>query len=288
MARWTVNGLVRTGARSAPGRFVLRVLRDLGSLALVDRGMTLAAHVFTSILPILIIAGAVRASLDPQSGPLIAEHLGLDEATAQILEDSLPGGAQELRVTGIVGVVLLIIAATSFARALERSIRTIWRTPAVSIKFAWRWLAALMTVIIGLALIVATRTILVDDSPILAIEFVLEVVLWGALWWIASWVVVNRRVSLRELLPGSVLAGLGFAIAGMIGRVVLPPLLADSANRYGVLGMAFTYIGWLLVLACVLLVAATSGRVAYLTYNGRAWRRSVSAPTAIHLVNDGR
>ena len=109
-----------------------------------------------------------------------------------------------------------------------------------------------------------------------------------ALWWIASWVVVNRRVSLRELLPGSVLAGLGFAIAGMVGRVVLPPLLADSANRYGVLGMAFTYIGWLLVLACVLLVAATSGRVVYLTYTGRAWRRSVSAPPAIHLINDGR
>ena len=112
--------------------------------------------------------------------------------------------------------------------------------------------------------------------------------LWGALWWIASWVVVNRRVSLRELLPGSVLAGLGFAVAGMVGRVVLPPLLADSANRYGVLGMAFTYIGWLLVLACVLLVAATSGRVVYLTYTGRAWRRSVSAPTAMHLANDGR
>ena len=288
MARWTVNGLVRTGARSAPGRFVLRVLRDLGSLALVDRGMTLAAHVFTSILPILIIAGAVRASLDPQSGPLIAEHLGLDEATAQILEDSLPGGAQELRVTGVVGVVLLVIAATSFARALERSLRTIWRTPTVSIKFAWRWLAALMTVIIGLALIVATRTVLVADSPILAIEFVLEVVLWGTLWWIASWVVVNRRVSLRELLPGSVLAGLGFAVAGMVGRVVLPPLLADSANRYGVLGMAFTYIGWLLVLACVLLVAATSGRVAYLTHTGRAWRRSASAPTAMHVADDGR
>jgi membrane protein len=204
------------------------------------------------------------------------------------LEDSLPGGAQELRVTGVVGVVLLVIAATSFARALERSLRTIWRTPTVSIKFAWRWLAALMTVIIGLALIVATRTVLVADSPILAIEFVLEVVLWGTLWWIASWVVVNRRVSLRELLPGSVLAGLGFAVAGMVGRVVLPPLLADSANRYGVLGMAFTYIGWLLVLACVLLVAATSGRVVYLTYTGRVWRRSVSAPTAMHVADDGR
>jgi membrane protein len=264
------------------------VLRDLGNLALVDRGMTLAAHVFTSILPILIVAGALRASLDPQSGPIFAEHLGLDEATAQILEDSLPGGAQELRATGIAGVVLLVIAATSFARALERSLRTIWHTPAVSIRFAWRWLAALMTVVIGLALIVATRIVLVDDSPILAVEFVIEAALWAALWWIASWVVVNRRISLRELLPGSVLAGLGFAVAGVAGRVVLPPLLADSANRYGVLGMAFTYIGWLLVLACVLLVAATMGRVLYLTSRGRAWRHSASLPAASHVADDRR
>ena len=89
---------------------------------------------------------------------------------------------------------------------------------------------------------------------------------------------INRRVSLRELLPGSVLAGLGFAVAGLFGRVLLPPLFADSARRYGVLGIGFTYIGWLLVLAIILLIAATVGRVVYLTYTGRAWRRSVSEP----------
>ncbi|MET0780176.1 MAG: YhjD/YihY/BrkB family envelope integrity protein [Microbacterium sp.] len=278
MARWTVNRLVRAGARSASGRFALRVARDLGNLQLVDRGMTLAAHVFTSILPILIVAGALRASLDPQTGPIFAEHLGLDEATAEILEKSLPGEAQELRATGVLGVILLVVAATSFARALERSFRTIWRAPTVSIKFAWRWLAALAAVVIGLALVVATRIIVVGVGPIPVIEFIAEVALWGALWWIASWIVINRRVSLRELLPGSVLAGLGFAVAGLFGRVFLPPLLADSAMRFGVLGMAFTYIGWLLVLACILLIAATVGRVAYLTYSGRAWRRSVTTP----------
>jgi membrane protein len=100
--------------------------------------------------------------------------------------------------------------------------------------------------------------------------------LWGALWWVASWIVVNRRISLRELLPGSVLAGIGFAVAGRFGRVFLTPLLADSALRFGVLGLAFTYIGWLLVLACILLIAVTVGRVVYLTSSGRAWRHSVS------------
>jgi membrane protein len=273
-----MDRLVRTSARSPSGRFALRVARDLGRLELIDRGMTLAAHVFTSIIPILIVAGAVRSRIDPKTGPIFAEHLGLDVASAEILEKSLPGGAQELRATGVIGLVLLVIAATSFARALERGLRTIWHTPRIGVTFAWRWLAALIAVIIGLALIVATRIIVVGDGAIPVIEFTAEIVVWGALWWIAWWIVINRHISLRALLPGSVLAGIGFAVAGLFGRVILPPLLADSALRFGVLGMAFTYIGWLLVLACILLIAATVGRVVYLTYNGRAWRRSVSAP----------
>ena len=272
MTRWTVNGLVRAGASSAPGRFALRVARDLGSISLIDRGMTIAAHVFTSILPILIVAGALRSRLDPQTGPIFAEHLGLDVPTAEILEKSLPGGAQELRATGVIGLILLVIAATSFARALERSLRTIWRTPSVSIQFAWRWLAALVTVVVGLGLVVATRILVVGNEVMSALEFIAEVALWSALWLFTSWVVVNRGITLRELLPGCVLAGIGFSVAGLLGRAFLPPLLADSANRFGVLGMAFTYIGWLLVLACILLVATTTGRVIYLTYTGQAWR----------------
>jgi len=238
--------------------------------------MTLAAHVFTSILPILIVAGALRSRLDPRSGPIFAEHLGLDEATADILEKSLPGGAQELRATGVIGVVLLLIAATSFARALERGLRSIWRTPPTSIRFAWRWPATVVAVVLGIAFIVAARIFIRGPGATPVLEFIAETVIWGALWWTASWIVTNRRISLRELLPGSILAGLGFAVAGLYGRVFLPPLLADSANRFGVLGMAFTYIGWLLVLACILLVAATVGRIIYLTRHGRAWRRSIS------------
>jgi len=276
MTRWTTSRLVRRSARSPAGRFALRVARDLADLGLIDRGMTLAAHTFTSVLPILIVVGAVQSRLDARTAEVFAEHMGFNATTAQILEKSLPGGAQELRATGVIGVVLLVIAATSFARALERSLRRIWRTPAVSLKFAWRWLAAVAAVVIGIAVVVATRIIIRDEGPLTVIEFIAEVVLWGALWWVASWIVVNRRVSLRELLPGSVLAGIGFAVAGSFGRVFLPPLLADSAQRFGVLGMAFTYIGWLLVLACILLIAATVGRVGYLTYSGRAWRHSAS------------
>jgi membrane protein len=241
--------------------------------------------VFTSVLPILIVAGAIRSTMDPQSGPILAEHMGLDEVSADILEKSLPGGAQELRATGVIGVVLLIIAATSFARAVERSLRAIWRTPTISIKFAWRWVVAVVSVILGIAFILATRIFVRDDGAFPILEFIAEVALWSLIWWMVSWIVLNRRVGLRPLLPGAVLAGAGFAVAGVVGRVVLSPLLTDAATRFGVLGMAFTYIGWLLLLALILLIAVTAGRVAYLTYIGRASRGSAwtAAPGGVTL-----
>lgn len=278
MAQRTGNRVVRTGVRSAAGRFALRVGRDLRNIEVVDRGMTLAAHVFTSILPILIVVGALRATLEPQADAIFAEHLGFDDSTAEMLDKSLPPGERELRVIGVFGVVVLIIAATSFARALERSFRAIWRTPKVSIKFAWRWLVAIVAVVIGIALIVTTRIIVQGGGAIPVFELIAEIAIWGALWWIAGWIVINRRVSLRALLPGAVLAGVAFAIAGQVGRVVLPPILAEAAVRFGILGLAFSYIGWLLVLSCTLLIAATAGRVVYLTSTGQAWRRSVALP----------
>ena len=87
MAQWTENRFVRTGVRSASGRFALRVGRDLRDIEVVDRGMTLAAHAFTSILPILIVVGALRATLDPQADAIFAEHLGFSDATAEMLDE---------------------------------------------------------------------------------------------------------------------------------------------------------------------------------------------------------
>ena len=274
MAQRTENRLVRAAARSPSGQFALRVGRDLRDLQVVDRAMTLAAHAFTSILPILIVVGALRSTLDPQADAIFAEHLGFSDATAELLDKSLPSGARELRVIGVVGAVVLVIAATSFARALERSFQTIWRTPKVRIQFAWRWLVTIVAVIIGLTLIMATRIVVHGGGAIPGIEFIAEVAIWGALWWIAGWIVINRSVSLRALLPGAVLAGVAFAIAGQVARLVLPPILAEAALRFGILGVAFSYVGWLLVLSCVLLTAATAGRVVYLTSTGQAWRRS--------------
>jgi uncharacterized BrkB/YihY/UPF0761 family membrane protein len=274
MAESTANRLVRIGVRSSAGRFALRVGRDLRDVELFDRAMTLAAQVFTSILPILIVAGSLRGRLNPEADSALAENLGLDARTAQLVQQSLPSEVDVVSATGVFGALLLIIAATSFARALERCFRKIWRTSKVGIRFAWRWVVAIVAIVIGITLVVATRNVVEGTGAMPVLEFVAEAAIWCVLWWIASWVVINRSVSLRALLPGSVLAGIGFAGAALVGRVFLPPTLAASANQFGVLGLAFSYIGWLFVLMFVLLVAVTIGRIIHLAVIGRLWSRS--------------
>ena len=277
MAQPLVNRLMRAGVRSAAGRFAIRALRDIRDLELFDRAMTLAAQAFTSILPILIVAGSLRGSLNPEADSMFATNLSLDDRTAELVQQSMPQQTGGVTLTQVVGALLLIVAATSFARALERCFMKIWKTPKARIRFAWRWVAAIVAMVIGFAVVVVTRNVVRGTAAISVLEFVIEAVIWGALWWIASWLVINRSVSLRALLPGSVLAELGFAVATVVGRVYLPGVLASSADQFGVLGLAFSYIGWIFVLMSVLLAAVTIGRVIHLASTGQLWSRSGGA-----------
>ncbi|WP_043445152.1 YhjD/YihY/BrkB family envelope integrity protein [Arthrobacter sp. L77] len=266
--------LIRAGVRSAAGRVVLRSFRDLRDLELFDRAMTLAAQAFTSILPILIVTGSLRGSVNPEADSLFAESLGLDQDTAELVQQSMPAPAEGVTFTQVASVLLLLIAATAFTRALERCFRKIWKTPKVGLRFAWRWVAAIIAIVIGLLLIITTRSVVRGTGAISVLGFTLEATIWCLLWWIASWLVVNRTVSLQALLPGSVLAGLGIAGATAVGRVYLPQILAASADEFGVLGLAFSYIGWLFVLMAVLLASLTIGRVVHLAMIGRLWSHS--------------
>jgi uncharacterized BrkB/YihY/UPF0761 family membrane protein len=277
MAQLPVNRLMRAGVRTATGRFAIRALRDIRDLELFDRAMTLAAQAFTSILPILIVAGSLRGSLNPEADSLVARNLGLDDRTAELVRQSMPQQVEGVTITQVIGALLLIVAATSFARALERCFLRIWKTPKASIRFAWRWVAGIVAIVIGLFFVVATRNIVRGTDAMSVLEFIIETAIWCAVWWIASWIVVNRSVSLRALLPGSVLAGLGFSVAAVVGRVYLPGALASAADQFGVLGLAFSYIGWLFVLMSVLLVAVSIGRVIHLASIGKMWSRSGEA-----------
>jgi membrane protein len=75
------------------------------------------------------------------------------------------------------------------------------------------------------------------------------------------WLLVGSAVPARALAAGGVIFGLAMLVIRPMGSVYLPRALETSAQRYGTIGVAFTYIGWLYVLAFCLLMTAILGHV---------------------------
>lgn len=76
-----------------------------------------------------------------------------------------------------------------------------------------------------------------------------------------GYVVLAGQVPLRALLPGAVLTGVFCGVVAQVGRVIMGPSLAASEERYGVIGVAFTYLGFLYVVSLSLIATSVIGAV---------------------------
>ena len=75
------------------------------------------------------------------------------------------------------------------------------------------------------------------------------------------WLLLSGAIRLRGLVPAALLfAGLMLAVRPA-SAVWLPHALEASADRYGSIGVAFTYLAWLYVVAFCVLLTAVLGQV---------------------------
>ena len=66
-------------------------------------------------------------------------------------------------------------------------------------------------------------------------------------WLWTSWILPNRRVPWRALLPGALVGAVGLEVLKIVGGYVVPQLVAGSSALYGTLGVVFALLSWLLV-----------------------------------------
>jgi membrane protein len=240
------------------GGLLLRVVGEVVRVQLFDRSMTLAAQAFTSVFPILIMFGALSGAAVRR---WINDRLNLPAQSERLLQDAL--GGSHNNAFGIVGALIVVVSATGLARALARAYRIIWLVPARKAGPAATGLQILSVLLLAL-FAVAIRLIgdLTDMFP--------EPRLAGAAVTLLADLVV--AVCLPMMLLGPAVARWRLLVAGAIfgaamipvraaGDVYLPRALASSAEKYGTIGLAFTYIGWLYVLSFCLLLAAIVGSV---------------------------
>jgi membrane protein len=240
------------------GALLLDTAGELLRVQIFDRAMTLAAQAFTSIFPILIMMGTIfghraRDELD--------DVLQVPDSSARLIDEALSGSRSN--AFGVAGSLIVIISATGLARALTRSYRAIWSVPGRrggAIATAWQ----IGTILLLVVFMVGARLLgrLGDLLPAphvtgAALTLVADV----ALALLLPRILLGPGLHRARLLLSAVIFGVAMIGVREVGTVYLPRALQSSADRYGTIGLAFTYIGWLYVLSFCLLVCAVAGGV---------------------------
>jgi membrane protein len=78
----------------------------------------------------------------------------------------------------------------------------------------------------------------------------------AAIWWAVLRLLLAGRVTWRALLPGAFITGVGQSLVMLVSGLVVPALVERESARYGLIGIAFVLVSWLVVLG-ILLVAAS-------------------------------
>jgi len=241
-----------------PGRVAFRLATGLRHLQIFDRAMTIAAQMFTSVFPIIIMGASIFGG---RSASQAIGGTGLPDDAENVLNDVVNAGG--FGTFGVVGILIVLISATSLSRALTRAYDTIWRHGRTRLppKGTWRWLAAVM--VLALSVVLSHKLVnLVKAVPppdfwgLLAIFAVP-----AAIACYVPWMLMAGRVPVRLLVPGAAMFGLVMLLAHPVADRYLATSIAVSAERFGPIGVAFTYLTYLYCVAWVLLGTAVLGRV---------------------------
>jgi membrane protein len=256
--RRRIEPAVHLAQAGLPGR----ILGRLVEVRFLDRTVILAAQAFSAILPLFIVVTTISPHPGGDSpGAFMARRLGLTAEDVSSLQVTVVPPPSARASIGVLGVVLALLTATSFARALQRSYELAWRLPRAGLRAAWRTLA----LVVGLALYVELLFLfgrLVRGVP--AGTLLEDLVTFAgacALWTGAAWILLGGRVRPRLLVAGGLLTAVGFAVLRRLSAFYLPTLVTSNQQQYGVLGVAFTLFTWLSASAFAIVVATVVGAV---------------------------
>jgi membrane protein len=236
-----------------------------------DQGGYLAALItyygFLSLFPLLLIFSTMLGFLLP-GNPALQQQL-IDSALGQfpIIGDQLGSTAQPLRGSGwglTIGILVALYGGLGVAVAIQNAFNQVWGVPVHRrpdpVRARLRSLLLLGLLGLGVLLTTALSAVVAVGErfgPGLRIgAVVLAVITNAALFVLAFRALTTRKVAIREVLPGSVLAAVAWQILQSLGAIYVDYQLRGTSQVYGLFGIVLGLLGWIYVEAVVIVLAA--------------------------------
>jgi membrane protein len=274
--------------RLPPFAFAEHCGRKALEMGAIDRAIVLASQAFIAVFPLLIIAGSIapRRGAKDAADSLI-DRFGLTGSTAKAVRDLFSSPTDVKNALSWASVLVLLASALSFTRSVQRVYELSFSLKAAGARNSGRgllWLGSLL--VYGWA---GSLIALVRGGPLRNAIAVLLSLAWSLVFFTwTPYVLTGYRVHWRRLLPIGVLTTGGLALFVLASGVYMPHLISDKAQRYGLIGVTFALLSWLLVGGFVIVAAAVIGSElsetpsrTFRRARGRSAADSRSAPTPL-------
>jgi membrane protein len=244
----------------APGSLPGRLLARLTEIGGVQRATVLGAQAFTSLIPYLVVASAlVPTNEDESFADTIVERFDLEGRAADGVRALFASAGEVESGITLLGIAILLITVVSFTRALQGTYERAYRLEPSGLAGLPRGLLWLG----GLAVWLSLASIREEMQDWFGPAFAATVALGFAfvLWLWTPMILLGGRVTMRLLVPGAVVSGALMTALAFASAVYMPILIENAAQRYGLIGIAFSLQGWLLTLAIAIVAGAVVGGV---------------------------
>lgn len=208
---------------------------------------------FLSLFPLLLVLIAVVGFISSGSTDFatrFVEDLGLQGRAAEMVTDAIATAEGTKRTATIIGLVGLMWSGLGVVGTLQAACNAAWQTSGrglIDRAVAVGWLVGagclfLLSLSLGPVVgLVPGQLAIVAVISGAALTVVLSV-------WTFTFL-GNQRVPWRAHLPGALLVAVGFEILKAVGTVLIPRMVASASALYGVIGVVFAVLAWLLLYA---------------------------------------
>lgn len=257
-----------------------RLVAELSRVELVDRSLALGAQALLALLPfVVVLAAFAPAELGARLVEQLREAMGLSRAAVAPAARVLTDGGSVAADGGLVGLVVALVSATSFSRALARMYARVFEVRgegaagrvARSVVWLPGWLAYMATV----ALLAAWPSGVpggVVGPVVLGIPG--QVAFW---WWSAHYLLLGR-IAWAQLLPAALVTTAGATALVACSPLVMPWYARSHVEHFGGFGLVLAAATWLVAFAGMLVAATLVGR---LLAEQAAWGRIVASGSRV-------
>lgn len=279
-----VQRVDRFQQRYRPTAFIFGVVKKFGD----DQGGNLAALItyygFLSLFPLLLVLVTVLGFVLADNPSLQQSIVNSALADFPIIGDQIRKNVGSLHGSGLalaIGLVGAFWGGLGIANAAQNAMNRVWEVPMRKRPgFAPRILRSLALIgTLGVGILATTFLSAVGAGGSFAaglriaaivLGFLLNIVLFA----VAYRVLTSRDLSWNDVLPGAIVAAIGWEILQTVGGAIVSHQLKGTSQTYGLFAIVIGLLAWIFLQAQLFIYAAEINVVRA----HRLWPRSIAPP----------